>query len=198
DLQGGLPRHFFDPRSGGFDFERLRRFTPRELEAAGRLTEPLYAGPGDTSYRAVSWEEANEIAAARMRATAPERSFFYFSGRSSNEAGFLLQLFARLYGTNNVNNCSYYCHQASGVGLASVTGSGTATVVLEDLEHADLVFVIGGNPASNHPRLMRTLVDLRRRGGRVVVINPLRELGLVNFKVPSDVVSLLFGSKIAD
>jgi molybdopterin-dependent oxidoreductase alpha subunit len=102
-----------------------------------------------------------------------------------------------LYGTNNVNNCSYYCHQASGVGLASVTGSGTATIELEDLEHADCAFLIGGNPASNHPRLMRTLLAVRRRGGEVIVINPLVETGLVRFNVPSDIKSLLFGSQIA-
>ena len=127
----------------------------------------------------------------------PDETFWYFSGRSSNEAGFLLQLFARLYGTNNVNNCSYYCHQASGVGLASVTGNGTATIELEDLDRADMVFVIGGNPASNHPRLMRTLMQVRRRGGQVIVINPLVETGMVRFNVPSDVRSLLFGSEIA-
>jgi anaerobic selenocysteine-containing dehydrogenase len=102
-----------------------------------------------------------------------------------------------LYGTNNVNNCSFYCHQASGVGLASVTGSGTATIELEDLEYADLIFLIGGNPASNHPRLMRTLLNVRRRGGEVIVINPVRETGLVRFNVPSDIKSLLFGSNIA-
>ena len=90
----------------------------------------------------------------------PDETFWYVSGRSSNEAGFLLQLFARLYGTNNVNNCSYYCHQASGVGLSQPLGSGTATITLEDLEQSELVFVIGGNPASNHPRLMR-IADAR-------------------------------------
>src|SRR5262249_51507587 len=124
-------------------------------------------------------------------------SFFYASGRSSNEAGFLLQLFARLYGTNYVNNCSYYCHQASGVGLTATLGTGTATVTLEDVENTDLFVLSGGNPASNHPRLMRTLMNIRRRGGHVVVINPVKELGLVNFSVPSDLWSLLFGSKIA-
>src|SRR5690606_28647011 len=121
----------------------------------------------------------------------------YFSGRSSNEAGFLLQLFARLYGTNNVNNCSYYCHQASGVGLQTALGTGTATLTLEDIEHADMVFVIGGNPASNHPRLMTTLMHVRNRGGKVILINPVIETGLVNFRVPSTPRSLLFGTKIA-
>ena len=122
----------------------------------------------------------------KLGESAADETFWYFSGRSSNEAGFLLQLFARLYGTNNVNNCSYYCHQASGVGLTSSIGTGTATVELEDVEHADLVFLIGGNPASNHPRLMTTLKQVRRRGGEVIVINPVREVGLVNFRIPSD------------
>ena len=129
--------------------------------------------------------------------TSPDETFWYFSGRSSNEAGFLLQVFARVFGTNNVNNCSYYCHQASGVGLGSVLGTGTATLVLNDIDHADLVFIIGGNPASNHPRLMSTLKHLRRRGGHVIVINPIVETGLVNFSVPSDPLSLMFGTKIA-
>jgi hypothetical protein len=113
-----------------------------------------------------------------MKVPDADKSFFYFSGRSSNEAGFLTQLFARLYGTNNVNNCSYYCHQASGVGLSSVIGNSTATVQLEDVEQADLILVIGANPASNHPRFVRNLMNCRRRGGQVVVINPLRERGL--------------------
>ncbi|MFG0282809.1 MAG: FdhF/YdeP family oxidoreductase [Phycisphaerales bacterium JB039] len=194
DLQGRVRAGFFEE----FDFARLERFSPRELEASGRLVEPLYAGPEDRSYRAISWDEALERIGAKMRATAPDESFFYFSGRSSNEAGFLLQLVARLYGTNNVNNCSFFCHQASGVGLSSVTGSGTATITLEDVDRCDLIFLIGANPASNHPRLMRSLMDLKRRGGKVIVINPLKEVGLVNFRVPSDVRSLLFGTPIAD
>jgi molybdopterin-dependent oxidoreductase alpha subunit len=193
DMQGRIPNGFFE----AFGFDRLGRMSPRELEASGRIVTPLYAGADDAGYRAIGWDEAIDRTAEAMKASPPDESFFYFSGRSSNEAGFLLQLFARLYGTNNVNNCSYFCHQASGVGLSGVTGSGTATVELEDLDRCDTVFVIGGNPASNHPRLMRSLMDLRRRGGTVVVINPLREIGLVKFRVPSDVRSLLFGSKIA-
>jgi molybdopterin-dependent oxidoreductase alpha subunit len=194
DMQGRIREGFF----AEFGFDRLSRFTPRELEASGRLVEPLIAGPGDRSYRTISWDDALGLVVGAMRATPPRQSFFYFSGRSSNEASFLLQLFARLYGTNNVNNCSFFCHQASGVALKTVTGSGTATVVLDDVEHCDLLFLIGANPASNHPRLMRNLVELKRRAGSVIVINPLRELGLVNFKVPSDPRSLLLGSRIAD
>jgi len=194
DMQGAIRANFFDDIS----LDQLGAMTPRELEAAGRLTQPLLAGPLDSHYTQVSWDEALDRIARKMRAITPDESFFYFSGRSSNEAGFLLQLLARAWGTNNVNNCSYYCHQASGVGLSSITGSGTATVVLDDIDHCDLVILIGANPSSNHPRLMRSLMDLKRRGGTVIVINPLREVGLERFKVPSDVRSLFFGTRIAD
>ncbi len=193
DMQGAIPRDFWQR----FGVSEMRAMSPRQLEHSGRLAQPLLYEAGTGHYRPIPWGDALGRIANKLAAYKAEETFWYFSGRSSNEAGFLLQLFARLYGTNNVNNCSYYCHQASGVGLTSVTGSGTATIVLDDLDHADLVFVIGGNPASNHPRLMRTLMEIRRRGGEVIVINPLVETGLVNFSVPSDVRSLLFGSQIA-
>src|SRR4051794_60458 len=193
DMQGAIRSDFWQK----YSIRDLQELTPRELEHCGRLVEPVLYTVESGRYTPISWKEALERITAKLRATVPDETFWYFSGRSSNEAGFLLQLFARLYGTNNVNNCSYYCHQASGVGLSSVTGSGTATVQLEDLEHADLVFLIGGNPASNHPRLMRTLLHVRRRGGEVIVVNPIVETGLVRFNVPSDVRSLLFGSAIA-
>ncbi|HTU91184.1 MAG TPA: FdhF/YdeP family oxidoreductase [Gemmataceae bacterium] len=193
DMQKGLRPEFFQR----YTIDELRTLTPRELEWCGRITSPLYAGPNDTHYRVIGWDEALERAARQLRQQQPDQNFFYASGRSSNEAGFLLQLFSRLYGTNYVNNCSYYCHQASGVGLGRSLGTGTATVTLEDVEKTDLFFLIGGNPASNHPRMMRTLMNIRRRGGHVLVINPVKEIGLVNFSVPSDIRSLLFGSKIA-
>lgn len=193
DMQAGIRPEFFSR----FGIQELRALTPRELELSGRLVEPLLLGPGDSHYRPVSWEQAIDKLAAQLRAAGPSRSFFYASGRSSNEAGFLLQLLARLFGTNYVNNCSYYCHQASGVGLSSSIGTGTGTIRLEDLDGCDLYFLIGGNPASNHPRLMRSLMQIRRRGGKVIVVNPVKELGLTNFRVPSDVRSLLFGSEIA-
>ena len=135
--------------------------------------------------------------AQQLRSHTPDEAFFYASGRSSNEAGFILQLLARVYGTNYVNNCSYYCHQASGVGLGRAIGSGTASVSLEDVEKADLFILIGGNPASNHPRLLTSLKNIRRRGGNVIVVNPVREVGLVNFRVPSDLRSMLFGTRVA-
>ncbi|VAX39844.1 Putative formate dehydrogenase oxidoreductase protein [hydrothermal vent metagenome] len=193
DMQQGIDSDFWKQNS----IEQLRAMSPRELEHSGRLVEPVLYEKGATHYRPISWEEAQTRIANKLKSTVADETFWYFSGRSSNEASFLLQLFARIYGTNNVNNCSYYCHQASGVGLTSVTGSGTATIVLNDVEHADLVFVIGGNPASNHPRLLRSLMNVRRRGGEVIVINPAIELGMVNFRIPSDMRSLLFGSSIA-
>jgi molybdopterin-dependent oxidoreductase alpha subunit len=193
DMQGAIRSDFWD----GYSVRDLQQLSPRELEACGRLVEPVLYTRESGRYTAITWREALERIVLKLRGTMPDQTFWYFSGRSSNEAGFLLQLFARLYGTNNVNNCSYYCHQASGVGLASAVGGGTATIHLEDLERADLVFLIGGNPASNHPRLMRTLMQIRRRGGNVIVINPLVETGLVRFNVPSDIRSLLFGSPIA-
>ena len=193
DLQPAIPKDFFQRHS----IEELKARTPLELEYSGRLTFPVICTIGDSHYRSLSWDEALDHVVNELKKTSPDRSFFYASGRSSNEAGFILQLFARVFGTNNVNNCSYYCHQASGVGLSQSLGTGTATIQLEDLDHTDLIFLIGANPSSNHPRFMRTLMDIRRRGGKVVVINPARERGLEKFYVPSDARSLLFGSRIA-
>src|SRR5262245_35765757 len=180
------------------DLDALALLGSRELEAAGRIGFPLLCRDGDRHYRRIGWAEALAVASDALRAAPPDRTFLYASGRSTTEAGCLLQCFARVYGTNNVNNCSYYCHQASGVALADTIGSGTATVTLDDLEDADLALVVGANPASNHPRLITQLVALRRRGGAVIVINPLREIGLVRFRVPSDWRSMLFGSDVSD
>ncbi|MEQ1829263.1 MAG: FdhF/YdeP family oxidoreductase [Pirellula sp.] len=193
DMQPAITADFWAKHS----LSQMRAWTPKQLEASGRLIQPLLYEQGTDNYRTITWQDAFHRIAENLKSLPAEESFWYFSGRSSNEAGFLLQLMARLYGTNNVNNCSYYCHQASGVGLQKSLGTSTATVVLDDLDDCDTVFIMGGNPPSNHPRLMTTLMHLRRRGGRIVVINPIRELGLVKFKVPSDPLSLFFGTKIA-
>ena len=176
----------------------LSGFTSAQAEAMGRLTFPIVCGPNDTHFRRVSWDEAMQLAADAFTTTSADRTFFYASGRSSNEAAFLMQVVARAYGTNNVNNCSYYCHQASGVALTSVYGSGTASVSLDDLGTTELALVIGANPASNHPRLITQLINLRRRGGKVIVINPLSELGLKRFRLPSQAKSLVVGSQVSD
>ncbi|MEZ6067435.1 MAG: FdhF/YdeP family oxidoreductase [Planctomycetaceae bacterium] len=193
DLQGAMPDDYLRKTT----IQQLRAMSPRQLEYSGRIVRPWVLRRGQSHYEPIEWDDAIAGIAAKMQTAGPQRSFFYASGRSSNEAGFLLQLMSRLFGTNYVNNCSYYCHQASGVGLGSTLGTSAGTVRLEDLDETDLYILIGANPSSNHPRLMRTLMQLRRRGGKIIVVNPLRELGLVNFRVPSDVRSMLFGSEIA-
>ena len=176
----------------------LAKMSSRELENLGRIAFPMIAEKNDTHFRKISWNDAMIRMASGFLNTTPDRVFFYSSGRASNEAAFLLQLVARAYGTSNINNCSYYCHQASGVALKQVYGSSTASITLDDLEKTDLAIVVGANPASNHPRLITQLVALRKRGGKVIVINPLKELGLSRFRIPSRPDSLLFGSTVSD
>ena len=193
DMQKAIPSKFFKQNN----IAALSTWSAFQLERAGRLVNPMLCESESSYYKEISWEYALERIADQLKSTEPESSFFYASGRSSNEAAFLLQLFARIFGTNNVNNCSYYCHQASGVGMSNTLGTSTATIQLEDLDNADLIFLIGANPASNHPRFMRILMETRRRSGQVIVVNPARERGLERFSVPSDLRSLLLGSDIA-
>jgi len=188
DIQPPIPDEIFEHNLA--DFQDL---TPSEMEKLGRLNTPLYKAKGVDKFTPIDWEQALTLASDRLATTDPNRSFFYSSGRSSNEAAFVFQLLARAYGTNNVTNCSYYCHQATGVGLKSTIGTGTATVELADLSKCDLVFIIGANPSSNHPRLIHQLKAVRERGGHVVVINPAKEPGLVKFAVPKSPKSMLSG-----
>lgn len=171
----------------------LRELDGHELEHLGRLGMPIHKAADCDHFVPVEWDWAMDHAAQRLRGIEPNRSFFYSSGRSSNEAGFLFQLIARVWGTNNVNNCSYYCHQATGVGLESTIGTGTSTVELADLGLADFIMIIGANPASNHPRLIHQLKAVRERGGEVVFVNPAKEPGLVKFAVPKSPRSMLAG-----
>jgi molybdopterin-dependent oxidoreductase alpha subunit len=193
DIQPAIPREIFE-----HTLDDLQELTGREMEHLGRLGTPLFKRAGSDRFEPVDWDFAIDHAAKKLGATAPQRSFFYSSGRSSNEAGFLFQLLARAYGTNNVNNCSYYCHQATSEGLGTTIGKGTSSVELEDLTGADLIFVIGANPSSNHPRFIHMLKNCRERGGEVIVINPAKEPGLVKFSVPKSPRSMLKGgSEIA-
>lgn len=188
DIQPAIPLEILT-----HSLDDLRELDGHELEHLGRLGTPIYKGRNADRFETMDWGRAYDLIAERFGATSPRRTFFYSSGRSSNEAGFVLQLLARAYGTNNVNNCSYYCHQATSVGLKSTIGAGTATVELEDLDRCDLVFIIGANPSSNHPRLMHKLNACRQRGGDVIVINPAREAGLVRFALPKSPASMLKG-----
>jgi len=194
DMQRPIPESFFREHP----VAELEGWSSMQLEQAGRLTFPVAWTADDTHFRRVSWNAALDRLSADLSASAPEETFFYASGRSSNEAAFLMQMLARAYGTANIHNCSSYCHQASGVALGRIVGSGTATVVLDDLDRTEVAVVVGANPASNHPRMIVKLTELRRRGGTVIVINPLKELGLQRFRVPSQPLSLIFGSDVSD
>lgn len=188
DVQPPIPEAVFEHSLAEF-----RQLSALELEKLGRLNTPLFKQKDNQHFAPVDWAWALDYAAQQFSSTPADKSFFYTSGRSSNEAGFVLHLLARLYGTNNVNNCSFYCHQATNVGLHNSVGTGTATVELEDLNHCDLIFVIGANPASNHPRFIHKLQACRERGGDVIVINPAREPGLVRFALPKSARSLISG-----
>lgn len=164
------------------------------LEAQGRLTEPLVYDPVDDRYRPIAWEDAFAKIATALRALdSPDRAVFYTSGRTSNEAAFLYQLFVRAYGTNNLPDCSNMCHEPSGVAMTAQLGSGKGTVTLDDFERADAIFVFGQNPGTNHPRMLGELRRAAKRGCRIVVFNPLRERGLERFADPQSPVEMLGG-----
>jgi molybdopterin-dependent oxidoreductase alpha subunit len=170
------------------------------LEQQGRLALPLRRAPGADRYAPVAWDEALAgIARGLSGLRDPNEAVFYTSGRTSNEAAFLYQLFARCFGTNNLPDCSNLCHESSGVGLTPVIGVGKGTVSLDDFALADAIFVIGQNPGSNHPRMLTALQAAKRRGARIVAINPLRERGLVRFTHPQEPLAWLGrGTAIAD
>jgi len=159
------------------------------LEQQGRLTHPMMLDESGTHYVPVSWDAAFDLIGKSLKALPdPNHALFYTSGRTSNEAAFLYQLFARTFGTNNLPDCSNLCHESSGVGLGSAIGIGKGTVQLADFDVADAIFVIGQNPGTNHPRMLTTLQHAAHRGAEIVVINPLVERGLVSFTHPQDVL----------
>jgi molybdopterin-dependent oxidoreductase alpha subunit len=157
------------------------------LGQQGRLTEPMVLRAGGAHYEPIAWDDAFRLIADALRALpSPDAASFYTSGRTSNEAAFLYQLFARAYGTNNLPDCSNMCHESSGAALSPTIGIGKGCVTLEDFEHADAIFVVGQNPGTNHPRMLTTLQAAKRRGARIVSINPLPEVGTLRFKNPQD------------
>lgn len=165
------------------------------LEGQGRLVEPLRYDPETDKYSPVSWNEAiDEIAHYLRQMDDPDRAIFYTSGRTSNEAAFLYQLFIREFGTNNLPDCSNMCHEPSGVALVEQIGIGKGTVTLDDFERADAIFIFGQNPGTNHPRMLGELRSASKRGCRIVAFNPLRERGLERFAHPQDPVEMMTGS----
>lgn len=180
--------------------EALSRESDHWLNAQGRLTHPLVLWPGATHYRPIAWPEAFSLIADQLNALgSPDEAVFYTSGKASNEAAFLFQLFARQFGTNNLPDCSNMCHESSGWGLKQTLGVGKSTVTLEDLESADCIVVIGQNPGTNHPRMLTSLQRAKRRGATILAVNPLREVGLLRFRHPQEAQGLLGeGTALAD
>lgn len=161
-----------------------------ELEGYGRLTHPLRYDQASDTFRPVEWEDAFERIGEVLRGLEPDQVEFYTSGRASNEAAWLFQLFAREYGTNNFPDCSNMCHEATSVGLPRSIGIGKGTVSLDDFDKTELVISIGHNPGTNHPRMMGTLHELARRGVPIIVLNPLRERALERFADPQSVIEM--------
>ena len=171
--------------------DALERQSDHWLEDQGRLTEPMRYDPANDKYVPVTWDEAFALIGQELRVlTDPNEAEFYTSGRTSNEAAFLYQLFARLYGTNNFPDCSNMCHEPTSVGLPESIGIGKGTVVLDDFEHTDAIFILGQNPGTNSPRMMTELHNASRRGVPIVVFNPLKERALERFAAPQDPIEM--------
>jgi molybdopterin-dependent oxidoreductase alpha subunit len=173
------------------------------LNRQGRLTEPMVLRPGGTHYEPITWDEAFALIAAELHALpSPDAAAFYTSGRTSNEAAFLYQLFARQFGTNNLPDCSNMCHESSGAALGEAIGVGKGTVRLDDFAEAGAIFIIGQNPGTNHPRMLSTLEEAKAKGAVIVTVNPMPEVGTERFKNPQHfmnplkVLPTLFGQGV--
>ena len=178
----------------------LAAMSDHEIGELGRLTHPMFLRRDATQYQPISWDDAFALIASELNALAsPDEAIFYTSGRTSNEAAFLYQLFVRQFGTNNLPDCSNMCHESSGTALGETIGVGKGTGTLDDLEQAEAIFIAGQNPGTNHPRMLSTLQKAKRNGATIVGINPLAETGLRRFKQPQEVLGLMGrGTEIAD
>lgn len=185
-MTGRVDRSFFARHSVADLLKRSDYWLNRQ----GRLTEPMILRPGATHYEPLSWDDAFEVIARELRALpTPDAAAFYTSGRTSNEAAFLYQLFARQFGTNNLPDCSNMCHESSGAALNATIGIGKGTVTMDDFAKAELILIVGQNPGTNHPRMLSTLADAKRAGAVLVSINPLPEIGNFRFKNPQDLLN---------
>ncbi|MFI6360261.1 FdhF/YdeP family oxidoreductase [Streptomyces sp. NPDC050743] len=178
----------------------LSRQSDMWLNHQGRLTEPMVKRPGSDHYEPISWSDAFGLLSAELTSLdTPDEAVFYTSGRASNEAAFVLQLFARALGTNNLPDCSNMCHESSGFALHETLGTGKGTVSLHDLHHADLIFLVGQNPGTNHPRQLSALEQAKLNGARIIAVNTLPEAGLLRFKNPQKARGVIGrGVQIAD
>ncbi len=178
----------------------LRARSEYWLGMQGRLTEPVYKAAGEDYYRPVSWEKAFGIIADKLKSLpSPDQAAFYTSGRTSNEAAFLYQLFIRGYGTNNLPDCSNMCHESSGWAMGQTIGIGKATISYDDFAKADLIIIMGQNPGTNHPRMLTALEEAKEAGASIVAVNPLPEAGLMRYKNPQKVKGIIGrGTDLAD
>ncbi|MBX9756221.1 MAG: FdhF/YdeP family oxidoreductase [Pseudomonadaceae bacterium] len=175
-----------------YSVSQLREQSDYWLEYQGRLTEPMRYDAASDHYLPISWDAAFALIAEHLQALdSPHQAEFYTSGRASNEAAYLYQLFVRAFGTNNFPDCSNMCHEASGVALGQSVGVGKGTVTFADFEHSDAIFVLGQNPGTNHPRMLEPLREAVQRGAQVVCFNPLKERGLERFQHPQHALEML-------
>ena len=172
--------------------EDLAKLSDFDIGKKGRLTEPVYLPKGGTHYGPISWDDAFKKIASHLNGLAsPNEAAFYTSGRTSNEASFTYQLFAREFGTNNMPDCSNMCHESTSVALAEVIGIGKGTVTLNDFYDTDVIIIMGQNPGTNHPRMLTALQKAKEKGSKIIAINPLHEAGLMGFKNPQTVKGVL-------
>lgn len=175
-----------------YSVSQLREQSDYWLEYQGRLTEPMRYDSASDRYRPISWDDAFALIARHLNSLeSPNQAEFYTSGRASNEAAYLYQLFVRAFGSNNFPDCSNMCHEASGVALGQSVGVGKGTVTFDDFEHSDAIFVLGQNPGTNHPRMLEPLREAVQRGAQVVCFNPLKERGLERFQHPQNALEML-------
>jgi len=175
-----------------YSVAELAELNDYEIGKKGRLAEPMYLPEGATHYQPISWNEAFKKVANGLKACDhPDEAVFYTSGRTSNEAAFLYQLFVRQFGTNNLPDCSNMCHESSGVALGESLGIGKGSVKLEDFYESEVIFIIGQNPGTNHPRMLSALQKAKSNGATIISVNPLPETGLVAFKDPQSVKGAL-------
>jgi len=180
--------------------KQLSALSDYEIGKKGRIAEPLYLPAGSDHYQAINWDDAFKLIANHLnKLSSPDEAIFYTSGRTSNEAAFLYQLFVREFGTNNLPDCSNMCHESSGVALTESLGIGKGSVKLGDFYKAEVIMILGQNPGTNHPRMLTALQKAKEAGAVIISINPLPETGLMGFSHPQQLKGMLgMGTALTD